>query len=237
MILRKVKTRDYTVVDNACIIDKGLSFKALGLLVYLLSRPDNWNFNYRHLSTTHTDGNAAVMSAMRELQERGYIRRRKVKNDDGTFTWHFDVFEERQEFAPPCSTFPSTDFPSTENRDLVSTEGASTEEAMSLTLVSEERAPTPAAIDAEFDRWWGVWCPNRRVSKAEARREYRNARKDTEAQVLYDGAVAYARLTKQQGTEPRHIVHPNRWLKNRRWEDEVPAEPNPFEAPTPMRFG
>lgn len=249
MILRKVKKVKWTTIDNAVIDDETLSFKALGLLVWLLSKPDNWSFNYRHIATTHMDGNASVMSGMRELEEAGYVQRDKVRNPlDGTFTWQINVHEEPVAHAP-CSGFPSTGYPSTDNHDLVITEGASTEEN-TLTLLSGGRGvPAKASeseIAADFEDWWQAWPSTKRVKKAEARREYTNARKKAEAQVLLSAVQAFDRLIRAQGTEPRYIVHPSRWLKNERWDDDVTedldkaereASRSPFDSPTPMRFG
>lgn len=230
-IFRKAKRRNYTVIDNACLDDRRLSFKAVGLLVFLLSKPDDWRFNYRHITTTHADGEAAVKSGMKELEILGYLTRERKRQDDGTFAWVITVHEE------PCGGFPLMDHPLMENRPLLSTEGPSTEKPSALTLLNDEPAPTSAAIDEEFERWWKeAWPSNRRVSKADAKLEYRRARKDTPAKVLFDGATAYARLMRQQQTEPRHISHPHRWLKKRRWEDETPAAPDPYSGPE-MRFG
>jgi len=42
MIIRRKVNRNFTVVPNEPVNDTRLSFEALGLLTYLLSRPDNW---------------------------------------------------------------------------------------------------------------------------------------------------------------------------------------------------
>jgi hypothetical protein len=42
MIIRRKVNRHFTTVPNEPVNDEGLSFEALGLLTYLLSRPDDW---------------------------------------------------------------------------------------------------------------------------------------------------------------------------------------------------
>ena len=49
MIIRRKVNRHFTTIPNEPIIDEGLSFEALGLLTYLLSRPDNWRVCVEHL--------------------------------------------------------------------------------------------------------------------------------------------------------------------------------------------
>lgn len=56
MIFKQQKRKTYTVIDNGALRDPGLSFKATGLLAFLLSLPDNWRPNTRHLSSIKTDG-------------------------------------------------------------------------------------------------------------------------------------------------------------------------------------
>ena len=41
-IIRAKRDRNFTVIDNCVFADKQLSFAAIGLLCYLLSKPDNW---------------------------------------------------------------------------------------------------------------------------------------------------------------------------------------------------
>ena len=42
MIRRAVRRRTWTTLDNALIDDEALDFAALGALVYILSKPDDW---------------------------------------------------------------------------------------------------------------------------------------------------------------------------------------------------
>ena len=44
-IFRIEKTKNYTVMSNYHLKDKRLSFKAKGLLSYMLSLPDCWDFS------------------------------------------------------------------------------------------------------------------------------------------------------------------------------------------------
>lgn len=110
MIVRRQRRDRFTIVDNGAIEDDRLSFKALGLLAYLLSRPDGWRASYRQLATVRRDGEASVRSALKELELAGYMTRTRMRCEGGKFTW-VSVVQET-----PCGGFPGVDKPGVENR-------------------------------------------------------------------------------------------------------------------------
>ena len=80
-IIRIEHSSDYTCLSNKTLRDKSLSYKARGLHHLLLSYPNNWTVNIDHLVTqSDKDGRAAVMSALSELQEHGYMTMRRVRD-------------------------------------------------------------------------------------------------------------------------------------------------------------
>lgn len=92
--LRKQKETDYTVVDNEPIQNEDLSWKARGILVFLLSMPDDWEFNEAHLTAQATDGTSALKSGLKELEEAGHLHRFRHKADDGTYRgWMWVICE------------------------------------------------------------------------------------------------------------------------------------------------
>ena len=84
MIFRRTHNEKFTTIDNAAIQNAVLSWKATGLLCFLLSLPNNWKAKTEHLATVKSDGITSVRGAMEELEEAGYIRRHYVKTFDGT---------------------------------------------------------------------------------------------------------------------------------------------------------
>ena len=87
MILRIEKTKSYTVIDNALLEDRRLSFAARGLAAYLLSLPDDWRINADDLERrSERDGRCTVRAAMRELTRAGYITRHKHQDELGRWT-------------------------------------------------------------------------------------------------------------------------------------------------------
>lgn len=80
----RAESRDrYTVVHNETVEDGTLSFRALGLLVYILSKPDHWRTHVSQLASTREtgEGREAVRTALKELERAGYVERRWERAD------------------------------------------------------------------------------------------------------------------------------------------------------------
>lgn len=74
-VLRVRKTENFVIIHKGALEDPKLSFKAKGLWTYCLSRPDDWVFHVKHLATVSQDGEDAVYSAIKELEEAGYVKK------------------------------------------------------------------------------------------------------------------------------------------------------------------
>ena len=80
--LAKYQTDDpFTRVPNAAVNDELLDLKARGLLLLMLSLPDDWVFRERHLAEKAGVGREQVRTAMRRLVEAGYVIRRRETVD------------------------------------------------------------------------------------------------------------------------------------------------------------
>lgn len=104
MIVRAARPHlNYSVVHNEIIEDKTVSFKARGLLIYLLSKPDHWRTTMAHLASVSPEGIHAVRTGMTELQRAGYIKRIKKQNASGQWSTHTVVFDQRQPVDNPVN--------------------------------------------------------------------------------------------------------------------------------------
>ena len=72
-VFRVQRTRDYTVMSNYHLRDQNLTLKAKGLLSMMLSLPDEWNYTTRGLAAICKEGVDAIGSALKELENNGYI--------------------------------------------------------------------------------------------------------------------------------------------------------------------
>lgn len=85
------RRRKFAQIPNDTLRDAALSLRAKGLLTLMLSFPDDWEFNMKHLRSLGPDSAYQVREAMRELREAGYIIRHRVQGD-----WTYDVHEARE---------------------------------------------------------------------------------------------------------------------------------------------
>ena len=83
MIIRSEKKGNYTILPNEFLLDDTISDKSRGLLARLLSRPDNWNLNVNYLVKTGKTGHVAVRSAIKELEDAGYIQKEVSRHANG----------------------------------------------------------------------------------------------------------------------------------------------------------
>ena len=84
-IYRTEKTKDFTIMSNAHLRDGRLSLKAKGLLSYMLSLPDDWRFSTRGLTADCWEGADAVRKALCELEAAGYLRRTRIRSENGSY--------------------------------------------------------------------------------------------------------------------------------------------------------
>lgn len=73
MIKRAKKQGNFTTVYNEFIVDTRLSARAKGVMIWLLSKPDDWVVNKKHLYSQFKEGRDAIWKAFLELVELGYI--------------------------------------------------------------------------------------------------------------------------------------------------------------------
>ena len=99
-IIRTVKDRahPYTIINNTVFNDRGLSWKAKGLMGYFLSKPDDWRVSVTDLVARGGDGPKAVYSGLRELVAAGYVHRSALRDAAGRIRcWEYVVYEKPQQ--------------------------------------------------------------------------------------------------------------------------------------------
>ena len=79
-IFRSPRKRDYTVMSNHHLRNRGLSLKAKGLHSLMLSLPEDWDFTQRGLAAICKDGVDSIASALHELEASGYLSRRRIRD-------------------------------------------------------------------------------------------------------------------------------------------------------------
>ena len=89
------RVNPYSQIDNKMINDERLKAESLGVLVYLISKPEDWTISMKQLQNRFNFGREKMQSVTKNLEECGYLIRVKPQNELGQFigtSW--DVTDE-----------------------------------------------------------------------------------------------------------------------------------------------
>lgn len=134
-IIRTKSPHRFTIVSNELLAESNpMSWEATGLLIYLLSKPDNWQVSIAALTNIGKCGKNKIESILKELKQLGYVvgkRRSSGKYNyyvyDTPQTPQSNPKPENQVEAQnpkkpkpenPVQAFPEQDFQSLINTDI-----------------------------------------------------------------------------------------------------------------------
>jgi hypothetical protein len=133
-ILRVKRTKGYTTIPNSTLCDHRLSYRARGVLAFLLAKPDDWETRTTDLPGGREEpreGRDAVRTALKELRELGYMdQEREQYRDEESGKWLWRTVTVVRDFPEPenptSEVVPETDSQASETSwDIPTTEGAS----------------------------------------------------------------------------------------------------------------
>jgi hypothetical protein len=82
-----IKNR-YATIPNDLVNSCEISLRAKGLFAFIQSKPDGWEFSAERISFQLKEGLQSVTSALKELENNGYLTRQKTQNEYGH--WNID---------------------------------------------------------------------------------------------------------------------------------------------------
>lgn len=175
----------YYVLRNEISGNKKLSWAARGLLVYLLSKPDNWKVSIANLVNETAESGAplgrdGVYKLINQLIEAGYILRTQGRESGKMSSIEYIVCET----VSPLTASPLTDLPDTVKPTLINTD--------SLEKTEDIQAP-PRVAKTEVDDIWKHVTPEgrKRSSKDEVATAYSKAIKKLNHSDIIAGVRAY----------------------------------------------
>lgn len=87
-------TENFSTLPNEVANNPSLSFKAKGILWYLLSKPSDWKAYIKEVAQNSKDGVKSVRSGIKELIDSGYVVR-TTERDNGVITdWVYYVYDK-----------------------------------------------------------------------------------------------------------------------------------------------
>lgn len=92
MVFRIEKNNNYTVMSNFHLRDKNLSLKAKGLLSWMLSNNDDWDYSIAGIVACCKEGETTINTALKELQDNGYVEVKKIMPNKDSNRIHYEYF-------------------------------------------------------------------------------------------------------------------------------------------------
>lgn len=159
---------EFTQIANGLFRDSRLSFKAKGLFGLLSTHRDGWRMTVTDLARRGCDGEAAVKSGLRELEQHGFLLRERERHPDGTLGAAAYVITDlpslHRSRPEPMSGFPPVDNPTSVHRPTKNTNRKNTNKQNTRALhpcdggditrtlagTQQPQAPEPACSSAVF---------------------------------------------------------------------------------------
>lgn len=234
--LKRQRKSNFTVIDNTVLQDTELTFKAKGLFAYLWSQSDEWNFYETEVVKHSKDGISSLRSGIHELEERGYLQRKRirVKGKLKDSMWILSETPNLENLSlENLNLENSTLINTNSNNTNLNKDNRSTDK--SVDRVSEKQ------LDEDFNKLWKLYP--RKEGKKKAFEAYKRAiKKGTTNKEIQTGIVNYLTQIKVQGTAKQYIKQGSTWFNGECWDDDynlgesqVPVNPKEKtgDAPRP----
>lgn len=229
-ILSKDET-GFTILSNK-VLQNYKDIEALGLWVYVASRPQNWVFYKEELRKHFKMGRERLQKIINSLKEHGLITITMVREPDGKFahaSFHVhngDDFKipqkPLQDVACEESVQPCTEKPLTVSQSLDTVDYKEREKKKEINKdISNINSATVVAHvrnDATFDEFWKVYPVKK--NKERAKRIWDREKFGIIATLICCDVMN--RVAKEpQWQQKQYIPHPSTYLCNKLWNDEI----------------
>lgn len=153
-IIRQRRENNFSIINNDILNDTRLTFKARGLLVYMLSMKNNWKFYTSELEQhSEKDGREAIQNALTEIEQAGYLKRIQKREKNGKFGSQDWLLLDTPTLSPqtgfPETAKPQTVKPETANPQLTNTNSNKNLNKQELNKDSQAKARHPYHEDYE----------------------------------------------------------------------------------------
>ena len=116
----------YTIMSNHHLRDPKLSYAAKGLLSFMLTLPDKWDYSFGGLVQISKEGKSSIRTLINELKEAKYIKISQYRNAKGFFQYNYDVYEIPFDMPIKTTNYPTpgnrtTDSRTSENQPQINT--------------------------------------------------------------------------------------------------------------------
>lgn len=115
-VLKNKTAGNYICVSQVITHDHGLSLVERGLLLTLLSLPDNWHLTVKGLQQILPDGKDRITNALNGLIDKGYVTKEQERGEAGKFATNILEVHDSPMTGNPVAENPPAAKPPPENR-------------------------------------------------------------------------------------------------------------------------
>jgi hypothetical protein len=222
----------YTVFANELLNDELLSADALGVLVYLVSKPPNWTVMPGKVGERFGCGRDKVYRILADLIDAGYVTSAPARDAAGIIRgWKYLVSNEKNPL--PENTEVDGELPLPE----IATSGKSAPQKKDN--LKKERDHRPAKLkkdepySEDFQAIWQQYPRTKNTSKSKAWGLFRMLNAENQ-QLVRVAVPQYAEAMRRENRPEDKIKHMQFWLSDRMYETAAPAPtaPNGSTPPT-----
>lgn len=207
----------FGIIPNEILNNKNISLKAKGLFGYIQSKPDNWDFSSERIALDHLDGRDAIRSALIELEKLGYLTRKKIRLDDGSFDVEYWLSDISTGTENPART--GTDFPTPEN--------PTPENPANIKERSNKKEIVKKNTFSDFELFWEIY-PKKEAKKT-AQKCFERLSIETQKKAIeaIRNHTQYWAMKYGDGEKfsKQYIPIASTWINNERWEDIFDTTP------------
>ena len=92
-VFRVHKIKNFTTVSNHLIKDEKLTLKDKGLMVVLLSLPDDWEYSVIGLEKICKESKNTINDILNNLEKNNYLERKRIYENGKIKNWQYDIYE------------------------------------------------------------------------------------------------------------------------------------------------
>jgi hypothetical protein len=249
--IMRIKPRtQYTQIPNALLRNANLSLQSRGLLAFVLSHPDDWEFDRAWLIKESGAGKDRLDAILAELEAKRHLRRTQQRLPNGRAgAWEYLFSQEPIEDEPtepnssiprrgkanpksaPHPENPEAVGPHPENPDAATLymtktvenedcKNTKTEQTRSSAARMSTHAPGPEAKPKRAS-------PRCKAKKAKAQERFM-ALSPEDAELAIAAAAQFAAECAAKGVEDRYTKMAEGWLNARRFEDYASKAQKPW---------
>jgi hypothetical protein len=226
-ITNRRRENPFVQIDKNVFEDTNISWKAKGMLGYLLSKPEGWKVYVTDLKKRSKDGRDAVSSGLKELETAGYLKKHKLRQEGKFAGYNYEIFEYptedhktvygNTENGKSGNGLSGNGKPVTSNNDCSNKEDSKNDETENeekiihewLDIIpddlKEKRVQSNDYTQA-FETFWTVYPRKKEKKKAFGVWKTR-IREGVTDELLIKCATNYAGSVQAEGTEERYIKH------------------------------